>query len=474
MVLARELSLEQIRKIHETVPQTPLEVFVHGALCVSYSGQCYVSQHCFGRSANRGECAQFCRLAFDMVDADGKMMVQNKHLLSLKDLNQSEELEKLLDAGASSFKIEGRLKDVAYVKNVTACYRQKLDAIFKRRKEYIRASSGSVKLAFKPQLDKSFSRGFTNYFLFERYKDIFSFDTPKSMGEEMGYVKEIRGNYIIVAGVKPFSNGDGICYLDERGKLKGLRINRVENNKLFPAGEMPRIKPRTVLYRNFDQEFEKLMQRKSAERKLGVSIALTENNFGFTLTLTDEDDVQVSIVLNREKELARTPQTENIKNQLAKLGNTPFEVERIDVDLKDNWFLPSSVIAEARREGVERLLSARRMNYRQEIVSMPETVHSFPQSELTYLGNVMNEGAMSFYRNHGVTRIAPAFEKRPANDAVLMFCKHCLRYSMGWCPVRHKQKSPFREPYYLVSGDGKRFRLEFDCKHCQMKVMATK
>ena len=474
VVLARELSLEQIRKIHETVPQTPLEVFVHGALCVSYSGQCYVSQHCFGRSANRGECAQFCRLAFDMVDADGKMMVQNKHLLSLKDLNQSEELEKLLDAGASSFKIEGRLKDVAYVKNVTACYRQKLDAIFKRRKEYIRASSGSVKLAFKPQLDKSFSRGFTNYFLFERNKDIFSFDTPKSMGEEMGYVKEIRGNYIIVAGVKPFSNGDGICYLDERGKLKGLRINRVENNKLFPAGEMPRIKPRTVLYRNFDQEFEKLMQRKSAERKLGVSIALTENNFGFTLTLTDEDDVQVSIVLNREKELARTPQTENIKNQLAKLGNTPFEVERIDVDLKDNWFLPSSVIAEARREGVERLLSARRMNYRQEIVSMPETVHSFPQSELTYLGNVMNEGAMSFYRNHGVTRIAPAFEKRPANDAVLMFCKHCLCYSMGWCPVRHKQKSPFREPYYLVSGDGKRFRLEFDCKHCQMKVMATK
>ena len=474
VVLARELSLEQIRKIHETVPQTPLEVFVHGALCVSYSGQCYVSQHCFGRSANRGECAQFCRLAFDMVDADGKMMVQNKHLLSLKDLNQSEELEKLLDAGASSFKIEGRLKDVAYVKNVTACYRQKLDAIFKRRKEFIRASSGSVKLAFKPQLDKSFTRGFTNYFLFERSKDIFSFDTPKSLGEEMGYVKEIRGNYIIVAGVKPFNNGDGICYLDERGKLKGLRINRVENNKLFPAGEMPRIKQRTVLYRNSDQEFEKLMQRKSAERKLGVSIALTENNFGFTLTLTDEDDVQVSIALEREKELARTPQTENIKTQLAKLGNTPFEAERIDVDLKGNWFLPSSVIAEARREAVEKLFSARRMNYRQETFTLPKTNHAFPQSELTYLGNVMNEGAMSFYQHHGVTRIAPAFEKRPAPDAVLMFCKHCLRYSMGWCPVRHKQKSPFKEPYYLVSGDGKRFRLEFDCKRCQMKVLAEK
>ena len=474
VVLARELSLEQIRKIHEAVPQTPLEVFVHGALCVSYSGQCYVSQHCFGRSANRGECAQFCRLSFDMVDVDGKMIVKDKHLLSLKDLNQSEELEKLLDAGASSLKIEGRLKDVTYVKNVTAYYRQRLDAIFKRRKEYIRASSGSVRLAFKPQLDKSFTRGFTNYFLFGRNKDIFSFDTPKSLGEEMGYVKEIRGNYIVVAGVKPFSNGDGICYLDERGKLKGLRINRVENNKLFPAGEMPRIKQRTVLYRNYDQEFEKLMQRKSAERKLGVDMSLKENNFGFTLTLTDEDDVSVSIALEKEKELARTPQTDNIKAQLAKLGNTPFEAERIDVELHDNWFIPSSQLAELRREAVEQLLAARRMNYRQEIVSMPETHHPFPQTELTYLGNVMNEGAARFYRHHGVAKMAPAFEKQPATDAVLMFCKHCLRYSMGWCPVHQRGKSPFREPYYLVSSDGKRFRLEFDCKFCQMKVLAVK
>lgn len=474
VVLARELSLEQIRKIHEAVPDTPLEVFVHGALCVSYSGQCYVSQHCFGRSANRGECAQFCRLAFDMVDADGKIIAKDKHLLSLKDLNQSEELEKLLDAGASSFKIEGRLKDVTYVKNVTAYYRQRLDAIIKRRKEYIRASSGSVKLSFKPQLDKSFTRGFTNYFLFERNKDIFSFETPKSLGEEMGYVKEIRGNYIVVAGVKPFSNGDGICYLDERGKLKGLRINRVENNKLFPAGEMHRIKQRTVLYRNFDQEFEKLMQRKSAERKIGVEMTLSENNFGFTLTLTDEDDVQVSVTLAKEKELARTSQTENIKNQLAKLGNTPFEVLRLDVDLKDNWFIPSSQLAELRRETIEKLLSARRMNYRQENVVLPSTNHRFPLNELTYLGNVMNEGAARFYRHHGVLKLAPAFEKCPPQEAVLMFCKHCLRYSMGWCPVHQRGRSPFREPYYLVSSDGKRFRLEFDCKVCQMKVMAEK
>jgi len=464
--------LPEIGKIHEAIPEVPLEVFVHGALCVSYSGQCYVSQSCFGRSANRGECAQFCRLAFDLVGADGKVIVRNKHLLSLKDLNQSEELEQLLDAGASSLKIEGRLKDISYVKNVTAYYRKKLDAVFKRRTEYIRASSGTVKTDFKPQLDKSFSRGFTNYFLFERNKDIFSFDTPKSLGEEMGTVKEIRGNYLTVAGVKSFNNGDGVCYLDENGKLQGFRINRVENNKLFPQ-EMPRIKPRTLLYRNFDQEFDRQMQRKSAERKLSVALVLAENNFGFTLTLTDEDDNSVSVVLERGKELARTPQTDNLRTQLGKLGNTPFEPARIDIDFSENWFIPASAIAELRRSGVEKLLEVRRINYRRELYKLPETHHSFPATELTYLGNVMNDRAYSFYQNHGVQRIAPAFEKVSADNAVLMFCKHCLRYSMGWCPTYHKVRSPYKEPYYLVSADGKRFRLEFDCKHCQMKVLSA-
>ncbi len=442
-------------------------------MCVSYSGQCYVSQACFGRSANRGECAQFCRLAFDMIDADGKSIVRNKHLLSLKDLNQSEELEQLLDAGASSLKIEGRLKDVSYVKNVTAYYRQKLDTIFKRRKEYIRASSGEVKLEFKPQLDKSFSRGFTNYFLFDRNKDIFSFDTPKSLGEEMGTVKEIRGNYLTVAGIKSFNNGDGVCFLDETGKLQGFRINRVENNKLFPQ-EMPRIKPRTILYRNFDQEFERLMSRKSAERKIAVILKLAENNRGFTLSLTDEDDNSVSVVLEREKERARTLQEDNLRTQLGKLGNTPFEASDIVIDWSDNWFIPASMLAELRRKGIEKLLEVRRINYRQEIYKLPRTHHAFPVNELTYLGNVMNADAVSFYRNHGVQRIAPAYEKAPAEEAVLMFCKHCLRYSMGWCPSWHKVRSPYKEPYYLVSSDNRRFRLEFDCKNCQMKVYAEK
>ena len=495
VVLARELSLQEIRNIHDACPEVPLEVFVHGALCVSYSGQCYVSQACFGRSANRGECAQFCRLPFSLLDADGKTIVRDKHLLSLKDLNQSEVLEDLLDAGATSLKIEGRLKDVSYVKNVTAAYRQKLDAIFTRRQEYARASSGTSRFDFKPQLDKSFSRGFTHYFLQGREQEISSFDTPKSLGEEMGTLKEQRGNYLTVAGVKPFHNGDGVCFLDEQGRLQGFRINRVDGNKLYPAGEIPRIKPRTRLYRNFDQDFERILARKSAERKIGINWELSETSFGFALSVVDEDDNRVTLSFTSAKEAARTPQQENLRTQLSKLGNTPFEVlsfraeRRISSPLCKtsgeakmtgeaeeqsdfNWFIPASVLADWRRQVIEKLIAARRITYRQELAVWKQTKHPFPATTLTYLGNVMNASATTFYQEHGISSIAPAFEKQSVPGAVLMFCKHCLRYSMGWCPTHQKERSPYREPYYLVGTDGKRFRLEFDCKHCQMKVYA--
>lgn len=479
IVLARELSLQEVRTIHEACPETQLEVFVHGALCVSYSGQCYVSQACFGRSANRGECAQFCRLPFNLIDADGKTIVRDKHLLSLKDLNQSEVLEDLLDAGATSLKIEGRLKDVSYVKNVTAAYRQKLDAIFARRKEYVRASSGACHFDFKPQLDKSFSRGFTNYFLQGRRQDIASFDTPKSLGEEMGTLKEQRGNYLTVAGVKPFHNGDGVCFLDEQNGLQGFRINRVDGNKLYPAGEVPHIKPRTRLYRNFDQDFERILVRKSSERKLAVNWELSDTSWGFALTATDEDDNRVTLSFPYSKELARTPQAENLRTQLSKLGNTPFEVVNnvsdeasgLVLKLSQNWFIPASVIADWRRRVIEKLIAVRRITYRRELAVWKPTRHAFPITSLTYLGNVMNTAAKSFYLSHGVLSVEPAYEKQPVQNAVLMFCKHCLRYSMGWCPTHQKLRSPYREPYYLVATDGKRFRLDFDCKHCQMKVV---
>lgn len=484
VVLARELTLQQIRTIHEACPSVPLEVFVHGALCVSYSGQCYVSQHCFNRSANRGNCAQFCRLKFNLVDADGRIIEQDKHLLSLKDMNQSDQLEQILAAGASSLKIEGRLKDMAYVKNVTAYYSQKLNAIIRNHPEYVRASSGESTYSFRPQLEKSFNRGFTHYFLNGRKADIFSFNTPKSLGEEMGYVKEIRGKSIIVAGVKPFNNGDGLCFMDENGKLQGFRVNRVDDsNKIYPV-EMPQIKPRTRLYRNFDQEFDRLLSKPSAERVLGVRWRVGEYPDGFVLTLKDEDGVSVSVPFAMEKEQARSPQDVNIYKQLSKLGGTIFECEAVDLDLQDNWFVPSSLWAEWRRQVVDRLMQARRVNfpvlYRKIPTEFTKTLRANQKKEdkplqgvqLTYLANVMNRRAEAFYTSLGAVVSEPAYEKKEPKDAVLMFCKHCLRFSMGWCPKNGGRRSPFREPYYLVSGDGRRFRLEFDCKQCQMKVYA--
>ncbi|MDM8338953.1 peptidase U32 family protein [Mediterranea massiliensis] len=471
VVLARELSLDEIRKIHEACPDVALEVFVHGALCVSYSGQCYVSEACFGRSANRGECAQFCRLPFSMVDEDGKVIVRNKHLLSLKDLNQSSILESLLDAGATSFKIEGRLKDVTYVKNVTAAYRQKLDEIFCRRKEYVRSSSGDTVLDFTPQLEKSFNRGFTHYFLHGRTPDIASFNTPKSLGEEMGTLKEQYKKYVTVSGVKPFHNGDGACFIDEQGCLQGFRINKVEGNKLFPAGAIPRIKPKTPIYRNYDQDFEKLLTRKSAERKIGVDWVLSETAFGFALTVSDEDKNSVTLSFPVEtKEKARTSQHDNLCSQLKKMGNTPFRTRSVVIKCSEEWFIPSSLISDWRRLATDRLVALRRINFRRELQVWKPTNHSYPTSSLTYLGNVMNGKAEKFYQEHGVCNIAPAYEKQAPDNATLMFCRHCLRYSMGWCPTYQRVRSPYREPYYLVSNDGKRFRLEFDCKRCQMKV----
>ncbi len=473
IVLARELSLQEIEQIHREVPEARLEVFVHGALCVSYSGQCYVSQACFHRSANRGECAQFCRMAFDMVDADGKTVARQKHLLSLKDLNQSDVLEEILEAGATSLKIEGRLKDASYVKNVTAYYRRRLDAIFRYRKEFVRASSGTEHFSFEPQLDKTFSRGSTHYFLHGRNTDIFSFDTPKSLGEEMGSVKEIGRNSFTVAGLKSFSNGDGLCFIDNTGKLCGFRLNRVEGNCLYPA-RMPAILPRMKIYRNYSQAFENAMQGKTAERNIRVELAMTTNPFGFTLCATDEDGCRACVSFPSDKQQARAPQGDNLKAQLGKLGNTPFEASTIDVTGCSDCFIPSSVINAWRRRLVESLLTSRRINYRRATERIIPTQHDYPQSQLTYLGNVMNQQARLFYAAHGVRQVDPAYETTPPEGGVaVMFCRHCLRYSFGWCPSRQHRRSPFREPFYLVTDNNQRFRLEFDCRQCVMKVVTT-
>jgi hypothetical protein len=472
VVLARELSLNEIRRISEATT-VPLEVFVHGALCVSYSGQCYLSAALSGRSANRGECAQYCRLPYTMVDATGTEIVTHKHLLSLKDMNRSDQLEALLDAGVSSLKIEGRLKDVGYVKNITAYYRKKLDAVLSRRPEYRRASAGRSTYTFEPVAEKSFNRGFTPFLLEGRTADITAFNTPKSLGEPVGTVKEIKGNSFTVAGLKQLNNGDGLVFFNRKGELEGFRVNRVEANRVFPL-DMPQLAPKTPLYRNFDQAFDKLLAKPSAERKLSVEIEFLDNPFGFTLCMEDETGARIMLTEPFAKELARREQQDNIRTQLSKLGNTPFEASKVVVGLSENWFVPSSLLADMRRRGVEKLLEARRARYPRETVKrvQPSVSIPFPERQLTYLGNVANGKARSFYQDHGVEQIDPAFELSPRKDVPLMFTKHCLRYSMGWCPTYQKDKSPYKEPYYLLYKDT-RLRLQFDCKHCQMLVFES-
>lgn len=472
VVLARELSLNEIRRISEATT-VPLEVFVHGALCVSYSGQCYLSAALSGRSANRGECAQYCRLPYTMVDATGTEIVTHKHLLSLKDMNRSDQLEALLDAGVSSLKIEGRLKDVGYVKNITAYYRKKLDAVLSRRPEYRRASAGRSTYTFEPVAEKSFNRGFTPFLLEGRTADITAFNTPKSLGEPVGMVKEIKGNSFTVAGLKQLNNGDGLVFFNRKGELEGFRVNRVEANRVFPL-DMPQLAPKTPLYRNFDQAFDKLLAKPSAERKLSVEIEFLDNPFGFTLCMEDETGARIMLTEPFAKELARREQQDNIRTQLSKLGNTLFEASKVVVGLSENWFVPSSLLADMRRRGVEKLLEARRARYPRETVKrvQPSVSIPFPERQLTYLGNVANGKARSFYQDHGVEQIDPAFELSPRKDVPLMFTKHCLRYSMGWCPTYQKDKSPYKEPYYLLYKDT-RLRLQFDCKHCQMLVFES-
>lgn len=466
IVLARELSLEQIREIHQAVPNVPLEAFVHGALCVSYSGRCYASEYCFGRSANRGECAQFCRLPFSLEDSNGERIVEDKFLLSLRDMNRSKHLQEMMDAGVRSFKIEGRLKNVSYVKNITAYYRQQIDAILRRRKEYQRSSLGETEFFFTPDPARSFSRGFTNYFLHGRTDDLASPDTPKSRGQLVGHVKEVRHGCIIVAGTTPFSNGDGLCFLDEQGQLQGFRVNRVEGNHLYPA-EMPDVKKGDTLWRNFDQQWEKLMARDTAVRKIPLSISLTEVENGFELKAMS--NVPCKLNFQAEHQLARTDQTAGIKEVLSKLGDTIYKAEDVEIRFSQPWFIPRGMLADWRRALIEKLLTTE-MPLKGEAPNPPS--HNNAASVSCFNFNISNRLSRQFIADGG-TQPADALEvtgKLPEGQP-LMTCRFCLRYQMGWCPQHHRVKSPYQEPYYLCSKDGRRFRLEFDCKKCEMKVL---
>ena len=459
VVLARELSAEEIAAVHREVPEVELEVFVHGALCVSYSGICYASQYCFHRSANRGECAQFCRMRFSLVDADGKEIEHERYLLSLKDMNQSDHLQQLIEAGATSFKIEGRLKDMAYVKNVTAAYSERLNAIIRQHPDqYCRASKGYCEYTFKPDLHRTFNRGYTTYFLNGRQPDITSFDTPKAVGEFVGTVKEIRGNSFNVAGVTSFANGDGLCFLNEERKFEGLRANRVEGNRIYPLKMPHNLRPGMALYRNNDQEFERLLAKPSATRKIPISITLWAVDDGFVLSTGN-----LTLNFESEHQLAQKSPRENIARQLSKLGDTIFKCTEVEVPDDFNFFIPNSQLSDMRRQLVEALSVPAKKE------SVKHGQHKGMKLEkASYQYNISNRLAAAFYG----TDTLSAFELK-GGEGPLMQCRHCIRYSLGYC-VKHGGKRPlWHEPLSLVLGDGRRFRLEFDCQHCQMNVYAS-
>jgi Collagenase and related proteases len=466
-VLARELSVEEIAAIHHSVPEMELEVFVHGALCVSYSGICYASQHCFRRSANRGECAQFCRMRFSLFDADGKEIEHERYLLSLKDMNQSENLLELIQAGAGSFKIEGRLKDVAYVKNVTAAYSEKLNEIIRHYPDkYCRASFGQCLYNFKPDLKRTFNRGYTSYFAHGRQSDIASFDTPKAIGEFVGTVKEIRHDSFNVAGVSSFTNGDGLCFLNADHQFEGLRANRIVGNRIYPYRMPKGLRPGMSLFRNNDQEFERILSKPSAQRRIPVSMSLHATEDGFSLSATIHDQT-CTVLVSQEHQVAQKSPRENIIRQLTKLGDTIYMCSEVEIPSDFNYFIPNSVLSEMRRQLVDQF---RQLNLAQKPEALPirgRNESSPPVYPYPYLYNISNRLSQRFYNAEELT----AFELK-GGDGPVMQCRHCIRYSLGYCVRRGGKQPEWKEPLYLQLGDGRRFQLEFDCKNCQMNVYA--
>ena len=473
VVLARELSVDEIAEIHAKHPDVELEVFVHGALCVSYSGQCYASQYCFQRSANRGECAQFCRLKFDLVDAEGKVIEHDRHLLSLKDMCQIDNLERLAEAGAVSFKIEGRLKDVAYVKNVTAAYSRRLDEIVAAHPDkYRRASFGRVDYGFDPDLRKTFNRGYTTYFADGRQPDIFSPDTPKALGEYVGKVKEVKRQCLTVSGVASFANGDGLCFINADRQLEGFRVNRAEGNHLYPSSMPRNLRQGVALYRNNDQQFERLLSRPSAVRRLSLTMSLSATESGFALDVATEDGRKARVEAKAEHTVAQKPQHENIVRQLSKLGTTIYDCTNITIPDDFPWFVPSSLLAQMRRDACTRVGDCSKTSH-----PSPQTVHPSPltyknPSRPPYLLNASNTLAVEFYRQLGVEASAFETQKKHGEGEKLMQCRFCLRHALGYCVNKGGRKPQWKDPLFLRLPDGRKFQLQFNCKRCEMYLLS--
>ena len=481
-VLARELSLKEINAIHKAVPDIELEVFVHGALCVSYSGACYASEYCFHRSANRGNCAQFCRLKFDLKDGSDNIIQKDKYMLSLKDMCRIHSLKDLLEAGATSLKIEGRLKNVSYVKNVVAAYSQELNRIIASYPDkYKRASNGKTTYSFKPDLSKTFNRGFTDYFLYGRKPGLASVNTPKAIGEFVGSVKEIWHNSFSVSGTKAFSNGDGLCFINENQQLEGFRVNKVVNNRLFPLKMPENLKPHMALYRNNDQLFENKMSATTTKRKIGVKMFLSASQDYVDLTIKDDAGHTATEKISYSSETAKKSQEENMKLQLGKLGNTLYEADEITISPEsETRFIPSSILAGLRRDTLEKFSHQFQFEHSGDNESLgyilPNKIDTNNSAEEINIANVANKLARQLYDEIGPKDAPDAFETTKPNrdsETQIMTCRYCIRYEMGYC-TKQGRKAPWQEPLYLVLKDNRKFRLKFDCLNCQMRIYAEK
>lgn len=491
IVLARELDLGQIAAIRAaTRPETTLEFFVHGALCVAYSGQCYISHAHTGRSANRGDCSQACRLPYQVADMEGRIVAHDKHVLSMKDNNQSDNLEALIDAGIRSFKIEGRYKDMGYVKNITAHYRTLLDALIERRPEFARASAGRTAFAFSPDPEQNFNREFTDYFVSGRKDDIGAFDTPKNPGLFIGYVSKVGDKWLDLQTDSPdivLNNGDGLCYYTLQKDLTGLAINRAEKQgagvwRVFPKDPMTGFKDLragTLVNRNRDMNWTRLLDKPSSERRIGVWLRLFETAEGFALMLTDEDGHTASVEAAHAKEAAKdaAKAEATLREHLGKLGTTPFAAMGIALELRQPWFVPASFLNALRRDAVAALEAARAAAYvRPARAQAAEPPASYPEDTLSYLANVYNHKARDFYAKHGVQVIAAAYESHEETGEVsLMITKHCVRFSLSLCPKQAKgvvgvQGTVRAAPLTLINGSEK-LTLRFDCKACEMHVV---
>lgn len=478
IVLARELDLNTIKKIAGST-ECNLEFFIHGALCVAFSGQCFISHAHTGRSANRGECSQECRLPYTLEDAQGRIIGKDKHFLSMKDNDQSMNLRALIDAGVSSFKIEGRYKDLPYVKNATAHYRELLDEILESRPELAKSSDGDCSYTFTPQPEKTFNRSATDYFVNGRKPDIGAFDTPKFSGEELGKISKVGKDFIEVETTVELHNGDGVCFFDVHKELVGLRVNTVQGKRLYP-NEMPEDARRGMtVFRNRDHAYMRLLEKYSAQRKIAVQMTLTETGDGFALTVTDKHGFSASAECAVEKQPAQNLQKaeSSLRENLGKLGSTDFSVSEISITTTQVWFTPASTINNLRREAIEQLQQARIAGYQRPVrraVAEPRAI--YPEDTLSYLANVYNRKARTFYEKHGVRLIAAAYEANKELDEVpLMITKHCLRFSHGMCPKEAKgvigvQGTVTAEPMTLINGNDT-FTLKFDCKPCEMHVM---